>query len=149
MKKNNTFNIRRMVNETIVPSTQRHSVLNWRLSDFYLGPYKLCTPRNKAVSNELNLFLKCTKILPWTSVASHLILFSALNIVRAARRPSRLLSKTPSSIYSWFIKPLSLLHSRLRFEWLAYFEPKQNLKKNALSCLNGPKRRIHVPNCGL
>ena len=34
MKKDNTWNIRRLVNETIVPSTQRPSILYWRLSDF-------------------------------------------------------------------------------------------------------------------
>ena len=34
MKKNNTWNIRHLVNETIVPLTQRPSVLYWRLSDF-------------------------------------------------------------------------------------------------------------------
>ena len=33
-KKNNTWNIRCMIDETIVPSTQRPSVSYWRLSDF-------------------------------------------------------------------------------------------------------------------
>ena len=34
MKKNNTWNIRRLVDESFVPATQRPSVLHWRLSDF-------------------------------------------------------------------------------------------------------------------
>ena len=34
MKKNNTWTIRQLENETIVPSTQRPSILYWRLLDF-------------------------------------------------------------------------------------------------------------------
>ena len=34
-EKNNTWNIRRLVNETIIPSSQRPSVLYWRLSDLW------------------------------------------------------------------------------------------------------------------
>ena len=37
MKKNNTWNIRRLVNETIVTSTQQPSVLDRRLLDFKLA----------------------------------------------------------------------------------------------------------------
>ena len=35
MKKNNAWNIRRFVDESFVPSTQRASVLYWRLTDFW------------------------------------------------------------------------------------------------------------------
>ena len=34
MKKNNAWNIRRLVDEAFVPSTQRASILYWRLLDF-------------------------------------------------------------------------------------------------------------------
>ena len=34
MKKNNAWNIRRLVDESFIPSTQRPSVYYWRLSDF-------------------------------------------------------------------------------------------------------------------
>ena len=34
MKKNNAWNIRRLVDESFVPLTQRPSILYWRLSDF-------------------------------------------------------------------------------------------------------------------
>ena len=38
MKKNTTWNIRRLVDKTIVPWTQRPSVLYWRLLDFNFDP---------------------------------------------------------------------------------------------------------------
>ena len=38
MKKNTTWNIRRLVDKTIVPWTQRPSILYWRLSDFNFDP---------------------------------------------------------------------------------------------------------------
>ena len=37
--KNNTWNIRHLFNETIIPATQQPSVLYWRLSDFVLWLY--------------------------------------------------------------------------------------------------------------
>ena len=44
MKKNNTWNIRRLVAESFVPSTHGPSVLYWRSSDFYmtLGSLRSC-----------------------------------------------------------------------------------------------------------
>ena len=38
MKKNSAWNIRLLVDESFVPSTQRPSVLYWRLLDFNLDP---------------------------------------------------------------------------------------------------------------
>ena len=40
-KKKNTWNIRRLVDETIIPSTHRPSVLYWRLSDFRKVAHKI------------------------------------------------------------------------------------------------------------
>ena len=45
MKKNNALNIRRLVNESFVPSTQRASVLYGRLSDFCSLNFLLKWPR--------------------------------------------------------------------------------------------------------
>ena len=43
MKKNKTWNIRRLVDETIIPSTQQPSVLYWRLSDFLSTDHQILT----------------------------------------------------------------------------------------------------------
>ena len=72
-------------------------------------------------------------------------------------------STYPSSIYSWFLKPLSVLHSQLPTKNI-FFDP-QNMKKPPQKVAylsrnsivseiflfqpNSPNGRFHVPKCGL
>ena len=55
MKRNNTWNIRRLVDESFVQATQRTSVLYWRLSDFNTIPL-LQKSENQVQYNLDNLF---------------------------------------------------------------------------------------------
>ena len=58
MKKKYTWNIRRLVDESFVPATQRTRVLYWRLSDLWLAiPIFFVKKRSSLKKNNLNVFL--------------------------------------------------------------------------------------------